>query len=55
MTMVYLVTMMVLLMLLVTELDCVSHSAREAGEDKPRFDAFEKKAVQEVSTSTNYW
>ena len=32
------VTMMVLLMLLVTELDCVSRSAREAGEDQPRFD-----------------
>ena len=30
--------MVMLLMLLVTELDCVSHTAREKGGDQPRFD-----------------
>ena len=32
------VTLTMVLMLLVTELDCVSHTLREVGGDQPRFD-----------------
>ena len=34
-----LMTLTMVLVLLVTELDCVSHTLREAGRDQPRFDA----------------
>ena len=32
------VTLTIVLVLMVTELDCVSHTIREVGGDQPRFD-----------------
>ena len=32
------VTLTIVLVLMVTELDCVSHTLREVGGDQPRFD-----------------